>query len=1565
MINKNNILSSLIVEKLQSTKVGLLIKSIDDIDPVTIISSVCNNQSVNELFVSCIGYGDLSVNVAKCCFSTSVESSVEWRSNPKYAGKIITFVKDDSPKLHSLSDFDTINNIDLSRSLIVLQINKAENKPTIEFWKVLTCDELKGIYSYSMLQEFINALENESSDIGDNLWILNLLPDRNVLSGDIKSRLIDNHKHIIEIGQLSEESRKRLSRSLMNVEDDEKEELQCAYNNLQSYFKYGQKNTLKELSYELVRRLLTAAKKTQKTPKQGDETDPTPNTTKQISPKELDTLISDSLVNGDQNDEQDLQDLVNNLNDHYDDTESDSSTISGVGGKFEERTINLGKHNEDLRKLVGKVCSDDNWGGLITTEETVLKDIISSDDIQYELFSPKSKECRLISFDKASLFEFIERFDKFITDSDITFHDILTNLILYRNQLLKKIDMIMYHPILAFGVDLGLRESMINYIESWGKLYKHFCDNIDKMQKNSPDGTEYIAKSLLILDIIFIKTPTEWKAILSPMHTMYLWRYYELFKNFANNREQLSDKDKSVLTKVLTKLPNVLNYVVVNKIIISEGDEVTLPCSGSIDMLPSFENKTNRYLGDDGIESITEILERWIAYAPYSKKEIRICVVDVPNLVVVIREIKKFLDNSKCNRIVIDVYDTRSQNGNTELAKLDFMNQDSLIGKDIKEDKIQISILNLASIDDVKNKIKEHPVHVAFFFDQYKYSLSSVSSTQNLYINPLVVSYDYSFDTVTGKGKLYPSTNSESGIIGDYHKLLRAAHVIDSTKCPSVVQTKTEHIQKVAETLSQNYTQWLVVIDRDTSNYAPENSIPIGEIQTEKRNVSIWTSNNSRIINRYESLLRDYNLTPDRNRLIEIMSKFGHIGSAGLISMPKQGFNKQVTDSKMKGLLGTLFASVWYTDSYENSLIASLDGSISRTWLHNDETENNRADLVGLYYTEENNTLHVQSIEVKTRDENPDATYDSEHIIKGHAADQISSVIRTLSDIFSEDESNVTDMFVSARREVLKYQIVSECFMSIHEREWQQKWTDILKKAFNQRNRNINIEVSGILVFINLSSTENGKTVSCKFNDGIEEYPIDFVQLNSTDVQELIFGTPKDDLKTQEVAQIVTEQIVTEQIVTEQIAVEQIAAEPEIKPENIHSGILDSNQTSPLEDDFKDISSRVDSSLNNEDDKHPSIISETLDNSSKDVRVQEAISNLVSDFIRSCQTYNINLQECELKNVIVGPSIIRIPFKLKRGQSINRLLNNLPDISREIRRSDALIQQPKNTDEIYLDIPRTHPDPVLYCDVVDKISAECSPEKLYFPLGRTPDGKDIIKDLSEMPHLLVGGSTGSGKTVFLFTLIMSLLKSHSNKEDLQLILSSSKEEDFSLLRSIPHLYEGKIISDAQEAIQIITEVVASESEKRMNLLTEAHVPNISQYNEISENKMRPLVVIIDEFADLADQLGSNAQKEEFYRPVRRIAQTGRSRGIHLVLCTQRPDAKLVPSGIKAQLNGRIALRVNDAIASRMIIDENGAEHLQKHGDIIFKNADEMERCQGYYITPQEIEEIINSIVHQQ
>ena len=1577
MMDKQSLVIGLLIEKMADSKVGILAKGISDIQPAEIAVEL-SSQRKSHVYVAAVGY-DISADVEEADYTLtpSIEKAVLWRSVPEYAGNIVVFVKTDTDKLHSLAEFDVVSLKDVSKYLLEQQISNESNTPTQNFWRAL--QQTSDYYSFEAIMEFVQAVTNEGAAaeaIPNNMWRLNLLCDTDILGTKCKSdeRLTRNRELIFAIGQLSEDSRKKLSRSLARTKGDDRVRLQNAYNLLQNLYKYGNRDTLRKLNFATVQELFSASKANESKKKRnpprtsdGVETD-TPDITSEaapIRPKELGHLISDAIVNGDEEDIAAVKELLRELKKHFDpETEENNDSIPTISGVFDDRTIVIENHQSDLRKLVGTVCNEIAWGGLLETEESVLKDAISADIKSFSPFNPVSIES-MVAFHggidgSQSLFDFITQFDAQFKAKNIEtaelFIPIIEELLTLRGKLLSNLDMIMYYPVLSFGVDEEARQTLIGYIEAWAKLYHAFNINEPAMREMSPSSTSFIARALLLLDVLYVETPKEWKAILLPLHPIFLWRYYEIFKTLPSKKAQLSEDDAVALTAVLTQLPQILSFVIANSIVTETSDDKVLPCSGNIEMLPTFENKTNRYLGDDGTQSIGEILTRWIGFAPYTKNEIRICSVDAPDLIANIRAIKSFMDKNGCERVVYDVYLTRKQNGNTELSKLDYSGNDYEIGEFIRQNKIAISIRNVESASEVKAALSEKPVHVAFYFDQSAYAIEFGPNNKNLYINPLVVTYDYDFDEIQHRGSIFPSSEMDSGLIGDYHKLMKSADVISNNMNPRTTYNGSADMTAVVSTIQEGMVQWLVAADRDTNNYDPDGAIPIGEMQYDRRMVNVWASSDSRIITQYLTMLRAYNLYPKPETLIDILKNFGHIASNGLISIPKFGADAQAIDNKKKGLIGTLFAASWYTRNNQDSLVASLDDDKARLWLQDSRFGNERADLVGLKYIAETNTLLIQPIEVKTRDESPDATItksdDGRQLISGHAAGQIASIVGMLKDVFSVDE-NSSDMFIAARREILKYQIVSECFRNVHDSEWQKRWCAILKKAFgNGTSGNINIQVSGLLIHIKLSEVSGGKVVQCVYADSDEgsiEYrdcPIEYRLLSAKEIQQEVLGegtvlkeTLVADYDSDEVPESNEEGTVIYEFGN---PVYSMVAEPQTKygttPKEAVAEVAEI-QTEPVEVGT------------------PEKIEELNGVST------EEIEQLVKDFKRSCGDYHVSLRECDAKSTVVGPSVIRLKFKLGRGQALQGLESHLEDIGREMKRTGVIIQQVPNSDELLLDVPRLQREKVLFKDVISSIPAVTSPEQLFFPLGRTPNGKDLIEDLSQLPHMLVGGSTGSGKSVFLFTMLAAMLMTHPKKEDMQLILSSSKLEDFIHFEGLPHLYSGKIISDAAEATRVIKEVIFEESERRGRLLAEARVANIVEYNKKATEKLAPIVVVIDEFADLPDQLETTKEKNAFYKPVQRIAQAGRSRGIHLVICTQRPEAKLVPSTTKAQLNGRVALRVNDGISSRMIIEEPDAQYLQKHGDMIYRNGDAIERAQGYLIEIEELDKIVDDVIH--
>jgi len=563
---------------------------------------------------------------------------------------------------------------------------------------------------------------------------------------------------------------------------------------------------------------------------------------------------------------------------------------------------------------------------------------------------------------------------------------------------------------------------------------------------------------------------------------------------------------------------------------------------------------------------------------------------------------------------------------------------------------------------------------------------------------------------------------------------------------------------------------------------------------------------------------------------------------------------------------------------------------------------------------EHGSELTIDVIEVKTRSNDCEAhvkiTPDGTKKLVGHAIKQLDNVINTLTPIFGG--SDTQPIFTKARREVLKYQLHRECFRELHDPIWQSKWYAILKQTFSLSDAPFKINLVGTVVHIHLE--DNGGEEIIK--DESQSFVL--AKLGARAIQSLVVDNTTDDAEPLE----------------ESTAYSKTKASHTIKSIAVITTSDDKKPTTPKRNEPTELTIPV-----SHDDN---------------------VEMLSRHFIRACQSYRVNLEECDPRKAIIGPTVVRFYIRLSPGQKLADLKNNLEDIGREMGRSGLLVNLIHPN--VVVDIPRTTRQVTSLLSVLDDIPEVSSVEQLPIPIGITPEGTHIIRDLGIMPHLLVGGTTGAGKTIFLYGVLTSLLKTHAFSKELQLILSTSKPEDFTFFEGIPHLEQGKIFIDAYEAVQLLQTYVNQSLNERGEILQAARCRDITEYNSKSATKLAPLVVVVDEFADLADQLaGNRPAREAFYAAIRRIAQLGRSKGIHLILCTQRPSADLVPTNIRNLMNARVSLHVNDGTASRMILEEIGAEQLQLKGDLLFKENGNITRAQGYYVSSTELDAILTKI----
>ncbi|MCH5160005.1 MAG: hypothetical protein J1F66_04060 [Clostridiales bacterium] len=332
----------------------------------------------------------------------------------------------------------------------------------------------------------------------------------------------------------------------------------------------------------------------------------------------------------------------------------------------------------------------------------------------------------------------------------------------------------------------------------------------------------------------------------------------------------------------------------------------------------------------------------------------------------------------------------------------------------------------------------------------------------------------------------------------------------------------------------------------------------------------------------------------------------------------------------------------------------------------------------------------------------------------------------------------------------------------------------------------------------------------------------------------------------------------------------------------------------------------------------------------------------------------------EPSNIIVGPSVTRYMFNvLSQKTRMDEFKQYANDIKACIEaQEDVIIYAPVHgTNQIGIDVANKVKAPVVLRAMLEAPAFQHAKGKLVFAIGQEITGKVVVADLSEMPHLLIAGTTGSGKSVALNCLIVSMMYKYG-PEYVRFVMVDPKFVELSRYNGIPHMLTSETITTMEDALAGMDYLI-SEMDSRYQLFRAKGVGNIGEYNSRinskSGQKLPYLVFIVDELADLM-----STNKKAFESKLGRLAQKSRAAGIHIVLATQRPDVSVITGTIKANLPCRMALKVSSQFDSTTIIGSGGAEKLLGRGDMLFLNsgASGTERIQGAYITNDEIRSLV-------
>ena len=331
--------------------------------------------------------------------------------------------------------------------------------------------------------------------------------------------------------------------------------------------------------------------------------------------------------------------------------------------------------------------------------------------------------------------------------------------------------------------------------------------------------------------------------------------------------------------------------------------------------------------------------------------------------------------------------------------------------------------------------------------------------------------------------------------------------------------------------------------------------------------------------------------------------------------------------------------------------------------------------------------------------------------------------------------------------------------------------------------------------------------------------------------------------------------------------------------------------------------------------------------------------------------------EPHIVDVIRGPSVTRYELELDRGVKLSKITNLADDIALALGAAGVRISAiPDKISVVGIEVPNKIVNTVYAREVIDSPAFRSSKSKISFAVGKDISGNCIVGDIAKLPHMLIAGTTGSGKSVCMNTLIVSLLYK-AKPDEVRLIMVDPKMVELGVYNGIPQLLIP-VVTDPKKAAGALQWTV-TEMMRRYRLMSEEGVRDLDSYNKAiagdpERQKLPQIVVVIDELADL--MLVAAKEVEE---SICRIAQMGRASGIHLVIATQRPSADVITGLMKANIPSRIAFAVSSAMESRIILDTPGAEKLVGKGDMLFAplGQGKPKRVQGCFITDDEVQEV--------
>ena len=1158
-------------------------------------------------------------------------------------------------------------------------------------------------------------------------------------------------------------------------------------------------------------------------------------------------------------------------------------------------------------KIASELTDENDFGGIIYADVNSPDEAINDID-KYE-FEPFKREILDICFEKLEKIATLIKDGENISAALSHYLDARKMISPYKTRLQ---DAPMF-PVLAH------KDLFKEYLKAYEVLLLAINTDYPKiLAANASSTIKTIINTIISLDNVFVIGDGSMHAMPTMLNPLYLWKYIKLAEEILEskgvneaNESVLSEDDKSFIVRKAEDIPDPLSVMLL-PVTVSGNTAAFLPLAGRIGSVPIYSTNTQINQSESGIDALKQSIIRYLSLYPHASMMLKISVIDPPSVELMVSMLKKLNSDREFNIAGIDLSIYRTKESTSDWIEIndDSMN-DGMLGqvKGKRNLNFRMKIANKKlPYAKILGEIGSDQ-HLMIIFDPNEVKTEVVKNNKQIHIHPLCIPKVYQYNPVEEEVVIRPA--NEGDVFSTYGSIVEKLneHPSSFSHTSSVFNTP---LKKDTYNQLLEKCDWLVILDQSLKSWDISLSAASEKLfykEDDYRSIGIYSKHCKKFIQGYRSTIaRLGNYIPKDDGIAQIIQAIRSINDDGLLSIVSHSSNKIFDDSHGKGSLGLAIAAIHYLRKYPGAILVGLDTQLAKEWLSGRD-DNHLPDLVGIRLDE----MLVDIVEVKTYGNNANSFEIKNEKISGHAVEQSTILEALMYEMFGSTERITT----VSRREILRQQVYETLFQTPIDPSRKHELSEQLNSLFAGEFK---VAINKNICFVDF---ENPDSISKNYEgDGA-------------------FSGQKYTLNTigsSEIQAIVSAMDFVEDVVSEGITEEQ-----EENPEKNAISVDDDKE------DCKDI-----------EDKE--IESE----------VEDAVVADREQIIEKCNRLNKVLKDYNISAMPLNPELVqeaarftRFTVELKSGETIRSIEKSKADIAIQLEANgEILVNHIRGTKYISVDVPFAGAGkPIKLTNHLKELDGNKG--KLNIVAGQMPDGKFEFLDIAKAPHLLVAGTTGSGKTIFLYSIIVSLLEQFS-KNEIEFLIIDPKQTDFVFFDDLPNLYGGKVVTDADEALEMLNQINEVDKEERMKQIRSCKSRDINSYNEKNPNKkMKRLVVIIDEYADLIQTAEMHGNRKEFERSLSMLAQKVRSLGIHLIIATQRPSANIVTGVLKANIPYRISFRLPSHTDSQTILDMPGAENLLGTGDMLVVTESDVKRMQGLFITEEELTEFVEGYVSKQ